>query len=600
MSFSDKDTPHIQEIQNILDFERERVGAIKLNYSTQNSSLAKENCTLKMKLSELEDKISQLIKENVHLRSRSAAQKLEYQHKLSDQLEVLENGVVQRFEEVLYMFDSIRKKESLPSNSNSSSNIDRIRRKRRSTESVSRRSRSISSGSSYSSSSKRRSSTFGDDLIDESINKALNNAKNNSLQATTTSSADTLKLGELPSIPLVERSQHDNDNLLSPIPRKKRKSDRRKSMFVPDELIPSVLDTNEGKINDELIDDNKENTTPQKENADDHENAEDQSFNFSNSVIEYSIPEDNVLPHPMKPSNLDQFSAGIKPNEKGKAKLEIFHDEPEANKTSLATTKPSATKLESANSSFTSLSNNNKIKHSMKPRNQKNKGLVDEIMPHTQDSAQNMDFERPRRTRGKTVDYKLPSLRAKMRRPTEKLVDATTTVNIQELQVKYNRSKRKSREPAEIPQNNDSTTIKTEQNKPSSFGDGTIFKNIPTSRSSSRPSSTDSIKNHKENENANSSIYDTSHSSINNSTKSVLSDITNTSKTKTQKTKKLLKTAIINDIYDDKVKKSAPKTVSFRVKEDDLSVFDLINSDNRQTNKIKTYRSKSRQKSPIK
>lgn len=43
---------------------------------------------------------------------------------------------------------------------------------------------------------------------------------------------------------------------------------------------------------------------------------------------------------------------------------------------------------------------------------------------------------RTRRTRGKNVNYKLPSLRAKMRRPTKKFVDATIVTNINDLQVK--------------------------------------------------------------------------------------------------------------------------------------------------------------------
>ena len=47
--------------------------------------------------------------------------------------------------------------------------------------------------------------------------------------------------------------------------------------------------------------------------------------------------------------------------------------------------------------------------------------MADEVLP-------SIKPERPRRTRGKVVDYTLPSLRVKMRRPSEKLVDATTFV----------------------------------------------------------------------------------------------------------------------------------------------------------------------------
>ena len=39
-------TPHIQELQNILDSQQEEWAAIKENYTTQNLLIAKENCTL--------------------------------------------------------------------------------------------------------------------------------------------------------------------------------------------------------------------------------------------------------------------------------------------------------------------------------------------------------------------------------------------------------------------------------------------------------------------------------------------------------------------------------------------------------------------------
>lgn len=97
-----------------------------------------------------------------------------------------------------------------------------------------------------------------------------------------------------------------------------------------------------------------------------------------------------------------------------------------------------------------------KILHSMKSR-PKNKSKTDDIMPSTAlNSKMSLSNEVPlsgrsRRTRNKTVNYTQPSLRAKMRRPTEKLVDATTFTNIHELQVsKRSASSKKKKKAANV------------------------------------------------------------------------------------------------------------------------------------------------------
>lgn len=591
-------TPHIQELQNILDSQQEEWAAIKENYITQNSLIAKENCTLKMKLSELENKVSQLIRENVQLRSQVSLNKLEFQNKLASQINVLENGVIQRLEEVLYMFDSIRKKESLPSQPTSTNEtVDRIKKRRQSNEEARnrRRSRSVSTGSAHSTSSmKRRSSTFGEDLIDASIKRALDNAQSNSLQT-----SDTLRLSELPGLNEIDTNNVNNDNLLSPIPHKKRKSNRRKSIYVPElpkpnnePLMENTIEQQENICSESLIQEG-EQSEKLGENLDaDQSHVEDQSFSFTNSVLEYSIPEENTLPKQDILDETEKRDTAVNQ----KKKLEIFHDPPVEELSSSKNEKPPENSITN-DPAFITVTGNNKVKHSMKSRKpKKNKGSVDESMPCTQ-STESVDFDRPRRTRGKTVDYRLPSLRAKMRRPTEKLVDATTTVNIQDLQVKY----KKSKKVLEKELKTDMKAMKSPKKNEKTFESGTIFKKISRDNES-RPSSTHSTSsvdaecshNNSHSENINSSINDTTHSSFNNSTKSVLSDITNISKNKQQqKTKKLLKTAIINDIYDDKTK-NAQKTVSFRVNEDDLSVFDLIQHNDTNKSSPKTYRSRSR------
>lgn len=63
------------------------------------------------------------------------------------------------------------------------------------------------------------------------------------------------------------------------------------------------------------------------------------------------------------------------------------------------------------------------------------RGSISPELPSQESTPQESDSRRTRRTRGKNVNYKLPSLRAKMRRPTKKFVDATTVTNINDLQV---------------------------------------------------------------------------------------------------------------------------------------------------------------------
>lgn len=115
-TFSHDDlTPQIQEFQNLMDLESQKVETIRQSYSRQNSLLAKDNSILKIKVNGLEKKISQLVQENVALRSKTSISEAIYRERLNNQLQTIENGIIQRFDEIFYIFDNVRKNESLPS-----------------------------------------------------------------------------------------------------------------------------------------------------------------------------------------------------------------------------------------------------------------------------------------------------------------------------------------------------------------------------------------------------------------------------------------------------------------------------------------------------
>ncbi|AJU08658.1 BMC_2a_G0049930.mRNA.1.CDS.1 [Saccharomyces cerevisiae] len=567
-------TPQIQEFQNLMDLESQKVENIRQSYSRQNSLLAKDNSILKIKVNSLEKKISQLVQENVTLRSKTSISEAIYRERLSNQLQVIENGIIQRFDEIFYMFENVRKNENLPSSSL------RTMLKR-----TSSRSRSCSlSSPTYSKSYTR-----------------LSNHENN----------------------LSHESSFNKDDGPDLEPKaKKRKSSRRQSMFVSTSLEPEdetgenepmmenssvevLAESHESAQVEETID----ALNPEEENS-------DSVSNFTNSIIEYSIPEEN----PTEP-------------EHSSSKLEIFNDSTNMLSTvpsnplplplpgpsaTLPTTTSDASTVYPSSSSSTNSHPKTKIKHSMKPpRIELKKKVIDEVMPVSNMSSNSeISFTRTRRTRGKAVDYTLPSLRAKMRRPSEKLVDATTVIDIHDLQV----SKR-----------NRETSHKRKSLSQDSIPDEPQLREVVVSKDYGTPKGKKTEDEIHEDtahlmatSNNNSNNKNEKKLTSNNSPKksSPLLDITNKSenKKKSTRTKKLFKNAIVNNLSDEnsttRPSKSSKgtsnnnnnynnfdnnnsninnvnnKSVSFRLNEDDLAVFDLFGNGKAVKHQPKTYRTK--------
>lgn len=549
--------PQIQELQNLMDSQTSKVEAIRASYSQQNTQLAKANSSLMMRLSELERKVGELVKENVSLRSTVSMGEFHYKKRLSEQLDVLENGISHRVEEIFHMFDRVRMKENLsPEPSLSRFNeLKSILRNRR------------TSGSSLDG---RKSA--------------------NSIQFMETDD-QSVHTGSAGSNETTESNDRQDDESSR---KKRRKSSRRESIFLPTDFDfpyhepePEPEPEKEPepeprKVSDDVSEDEQLEPSIESHAAndvvaqDDNEGSDhaEASFNFTNSIIEYSIPEEVA---PSTSAGTDQLSS---------SKIEVFRDEPEA-----VITLQKEREINDA--AFVPLSTQNKVKHSMRTPGARGRSkIVDEVMPTTNNGsgACDIDFTRARRTRGKAIDYTLPSLRAKMRRPTEKFVDATTFTSIHELQVTNARKKDRRHQPrrsnapitlkesvVDTPDNQIAKTQSKGKEETLAVSEATL-PDQPKPLVAHKPEST-MIKN-----------------KITFQDKPILKDITN--KPKANKTRKLLKNAIINDIcdtqpsaHDETFDSSGSNGSSFRLHEEDLSVFDLIGS-NKVKPSNKTYRAK--------
>lgn len=558
-------TLQIQELQNLMDSQKNKTEAIKSAYSQQNSQLAKSNSSLMVRLSELEKKISELVQENLSLRSIISMSEFKYKERLSNQLQVLEEGISSRVDDIFYMLDSIRKKENLPkgSTSRSASEVKSILRTKG------------SGNSSYGGRNSANNIQFAD-MDDEII--------------------DSVECNE-PKEPNENTGEHLKAHDEEKIPRKKRKSSRRESIFLPNDFnfsgaeeaeclrepaLEAASQLESGIFNEQHQIENREMQDTVLPNADIHDSSEEPedahaegSFNFTNSIIEYSIPEETL--GAMTSSEMEQMSS---------SKIEVFRDEPVATTRSQGEDDVNTTN----NVTFIPLPSQNKVKHSMRPPNSRpRKNMIDEVMPSSGNDTGpcDIDFSRSRRTRGKAIDYTLPSLRAKMRRPSEKLVDATTFTSIHDLQVKRI-SKRYGKNHA------------SKSNAILNLEESVVPNELPTASSDLQEHANDMIPSAKKTT-KDLGITPRDASNLSNSLeKPILKDITNRPRAKILKTRKLFKNAIINDICDSNIKanddqfnSSSSVSTSFRLNEDDLSVFDLIGI-NKIKHPHKTYRAKSK------
>ncbi|CCK72815.1 Sgo1p KNAG_0L01960 [Huiozyma naganishii CBS 8797] len=152
-------------------------------------------------------------------------------------------------------------------------------------------------------------------------------------------------------------------------------------------------------------------------------------------------------------------------------------------------------------------------------------------------SALGGDSPRKPRTRGRHVSYKLPSLRCKMRRPSESLVDATTTVDINALAV-YNTAEEAAEATDKVPP---------------------VLADITNKRTATQPEgTTTTLKKHKK-----------------------------------KKKRKLFSGGIVNDLETSQPRQELGSLdgPGLRFRNDDLAVFNLFEGNFTATRTKKTYRS---------
>ncbi|AET39124.1 Sgo1p Ecym_4043 [Eremothecium cymbalariae DBVPG len=575
----------VQEYLDLISLQKQQFEQMRSNYTQQNSQLAKSNSMLMIKVADLETKISELVQENVQLRSRVSVTELKFKERLNESFNLLEHDVLQRFDDVVNLFTVIREQQGLQECgiANKKSTLKRFK------------------NTEYGISSPK--------VVEFNVPINKDNC-NNHTESTNEVECSNQQLNDSSSIEInLEETQ--------PLKKKRRKSSRRESLFIPsdfdfsnDSLENALKDfespkpTDEdrrsiatGTINEEMNHDDIDNehmnsqeaasmqktqglrTTELEEDEREEEldeeildaekdlrddNQHDETANFTHSIIEYFIPEE------------EDESAEV--SNTSKSKLEVYKDNKEKETTFVvATNLQDHSELISSKMPFVQipLSSQSKIKHSMKPpRLNQRKIVVDEVMPQ---NGYN-DSTRPRRTRGKAVDYKWPSLRAKMRRPTDKLVDATTVTDIHELQVTTNRRLRKSKGvgSARCEELNHSKSLHKEEN---SIDDN-------RNRNEAEVNEQEHIEEQiiSENNEKNKIVLQLppvlKERRINESPirkPMVLKDITN-KRYVNQKNKKVLsKKPIVGDISDENsyyIDESSKS--SFRLSEDDLSVFDLI------------------------
>lgn len=390
---SDKKCPTnipIQELENLFRIKKERKDTKFMNHLQQNIQFAKENNLLKIKINELESRLNNLLKENLKLKQENSINESKYKKTLNEQINILEYGIFKRFDEIILMFDNIRQKESLSTNLNP------------------------------------LWSKYHPDNSNDNSNLNNNNNNNNNMY-------------------------NLSNTLLTP----SKKRNRRKSMFIQSDDLPSMnIDNQNNHISQSSDNVMVESSIPILKHPDNsidedisnNNNNNNNSTRSSPSILDYSIPEEPED----KLSNTKQSNI-YNNNNIHIQKVDIPIPVVQSNNISGHNMVSSESHTEK---------NQRKRTQKYPPKTQKTtkKSLSkDDIMPSTISNTNKDGIEKAkgnpllkepivegrslrRSTRGKIVNYKLPSLRAKMRRPTEKLVDATIVNDIHEYEVNLNKN----------------------------------------------------------------------------------------------------------------------------------------------------------------
>ena len=96
--------------------QHKNIELIRKKYTLQNKSLAKNNSLMMLRISEMEAKVSDLINENMLLRKRRTYKDAELKKQLESKLGNLETGLMHKFSEIFEMLKGVRMNEGIPEN----------------------------------------------------------------------------------------------------------------------------------------------------------------------------------------------------------------------------------------------------------------------------------------------------------------------------------------------------------------------------------------------------------------------------------------------------------------------------------------------------
>jgi len=394
---------------------------------SQNKALAKKNSILMTKVADLETKISELIQHNIELRAINAKSEDQKRKWLEDKLNIIENGVSQRFEEMFHMFHTIRSNEGL---STSSMNLNNVIQ-------------NVSHESIHD-----KTVSFHD--VKSPVHKNRSERRRKSARR------QSIYIAPPPSPPQHQGHEEEEEQQQQP--------EEFEKINLPQEFdTPSVFhDDNHNPINHEIDVDQpsrfyKQNDHPYDENVGINEAYIPEEIELEDSKVNEQDEIDHAITlspikfsSPKRPDSHPKFSVYTETNDQREKPSEeeinlkiqkLAEDSvkvaPKSHGNFLEQSKQqketqdlmehdnSVQVLDSAEFSDKAgdglYQDIDKIKHT-KSKKQKQKSSKDEAMPKSVSS--DLLSTRKSRTRGKSVNYAEPSLRKKMRRESEQLTDA--------------------------------------------------------------------------------------------------------------------------------------------------------------------------------
>jgi shugoshin len=377
---------------------------LKHKILTQNRALAKKNSVLMTKIADLETRISDLIQQNIELRALNAKSEDKKRKWFEDKLNVIEEGVSQRFEEMLQMFSTIRHNEGLGASSvnlqNIISNVSHDISNSEKTVSF----QNVKSPKKTSSKDRRRRSARRESMY---ITRSPQPFPQPLLQ-------DVLLQDALPQVEARSEPQEGHPVVHVQV----------------SEINPFVKAENPAPVEDDtpLI-------------REEHEYSYELNHAISLSPIKLSTSSPSIVEVSSSKSKFSVYEDSPEPeeatvrNNEMQQKIQRLADESVKATGKQQDQEPSD---ESADQYKPLEQPSSMIRHAKTKK--KTKANVDEEMP-----SSDVPSTRNSRTRGKQVSYAEPSLRAKMRRQSEKLVDAVAEGNyVKPLTVAEDNLRRKS------------------------------------------------------------------------------------------------------------------------------------------------------------